>query len=347
MADGSRRPIEEVGVGDEVLSSYGAGAFRPALVTDAFASHDRREGVAITMASGRRLVSTPEHVHFAGRARGGDASDCRRTTVRRITPARGDTVRRRTRHTAAACAQRCRRAELRFASAGHLLDAAGRLAVALGAPALAVGDLGRGSALPFRFARDVRPGMVMFDERGGYDMVVRTEPVALDAPVHDLNVEATHNFIANGLVTHNSIYSFRGADIGNILNFEDDYPDAHVIKLEQNYRSTQTILSAANAVIAHNREQKPKSLWTEQGDGEPIRVRELDDDRAEARYVVGEIERLVDEGASRAEIAVFYRMNSQSRQIEQTLVASATSATRSSAARSSSSAPRSRTRSPT
>ncbi len=117
-----------------------------------------------------------------------------------------------------------------------------------------------------------------------------------------------------------SIYSFRGADIGNILNFEDDYPDARVIKLEQNYRSTQTILSAANAVIAHNREQKPKSLWTEQGDGEPIRVRELDDDRAEARYVVGEIERLVDEGASRAEIAVFYRMNSQSRQIEETLV---------------------------
>ncbi|HEV7806705.1 MAG TPA: UvrD-helicase domain-containing protein [Solirubrobacteraceae bacterium] len=117
-----------------------------------------------------------------------------------------------------------------------------------------------------------------------------------------------------------SIYSFRGADIGNILNFEDDYPDAHVIKLEQNYRSTQTILSAANAVIAHNREQTPKSLWTEEGDGEPIRIRELDDDRAEARYIVGEIERLVDEGASRAEIAVFYRMNSQSRQIEETLV---------------------------
>ena len=117
-----------------------------------------------------------------------------------------------------------------------------------------------------------------------------------------------------------SIYGFRGADIGNILNFEDDYPDAHVIKLEQNYRSTQTILSAANAVIAHNREQKPKSLWTDAGDGDKIRIRELDDEHAEARYVVGEIERLVAEGASRAEIAVFYRMNSQSRVIEDTLV---------------------------
>ncbi|MDX6721108.1 MAG: ATP-dependent helicase UvrD/PcrA [Solirubrobacteraceae bacterium] len=117
-----------------------------------------------------------------------------------------------------------------------------------------------------------------------------------------------------------SIYGFRGADISNILDFEETFPDAHVIKLEQNYRSTQTILSAANAVIAHNRAQKPKSLWTELGDGEPIRIRELDDEHAEARYVVGEIERLVDEGASRAEIAVFYRMNAQSRVIEDTLV---------------------------
>jgi DNA helicase-2/ATP-dependent DNA helicase PcrA len=117
-----------------------------------------------------------------------------------------------------------------------------------------------------------------------------------------------------------SIYGFRGADISNILSFEETFPDAHVIKLEQNYRSTQTILSAANAVIAHNREQKPKSLWTDAGDGEKVKIRELDDDRAEARFVVGEIQRLLDEGASRAEIAVFYRMNSQSRQIEETLV---------------------------
>jgi DNA helicase-2/ATP-dependent DNA helicase PcrA len=117
-----------------------------------------------------------------------------------------------------------------------------------------------------------------------------------------------------------SIYGFRGADIRNLLDFEDDFPDAHVVKLEQNYRSTQTILSAANAVIAHNRDQKPKSLWTNLGDGEPIRIRELDDEHAEARYVVGEIERLVDEGASRSEIAVFYRTNAQSRVIEDTLV---------------------------
>ena len=117
-----------------------------------------------------------------------------------------------------------------------------------------------------------------------------------------------------------SIYGFRGADITNILNFEDDYVDAHVVKLEQNYRSTQLILSAANAVIANNRGQKPKHLWTDLGEGDQIKVRELADEHAEARYVVTEIERLVDEGVSRAEIAVFYRMNAQSRVLEDMLV---------------------------
>ncbi len=117
-----------------------------------------------------------------------------------------------------------------------------------------------------------------------------------------------------------SIYGFRGADITNLLEFEDTFPDAHVVKLEQNYRSTQTILDAANAVIANNRGQKPKSLWTDIGQGDPIKIREVDDEHAEARFVTGEIQRLVDEGTSRAEVAVFYRTNSQSRVLEDTLV---------------------------
>jgi DNA helicase II / ATP-dependent DNA helicase PcrA len=116
-----------------------------------------------------------------------------------------------------------------------------------------------------------------------------------------------------------AIYGFRGADIRNILEFEDEYVDAHVVKLEQNYRSTQTILDAANAVIANNRGRKPKHLWTDLGQGDPIKVRELDDEHAEARFVTGEIQRLVDEGVSRAEIAVFYRTNAQSRVLEDTL----------------------------
>ncbi len=116
-----------------------------------------------------------------------------------------------------------------------------------------------------------------------------------------------------------SIYQFRGADISNILEFEDEYIDAHVIKLEQNYRSTQTILDAANAVISNNRGRKPKNLWTDLGQGDPIKVRELDDEHAEGRFVTGEVQRLMDEGVSLSEIAVFYRTNAQSRVLEDTL----------------------------
>jgi DNA helicase-2/ATP-dependent DNA helicase PcrA len=117
-----------------------------------------------------------------------------------------------------------------------------------------------------------------------------------------------------------AVYGFRGADVRNILDFEDDFPDARVVKLEQNYRSTQTILNASNAVIANNRARKQKVLWSELGDGEPVHVRELEDEHAEARFVVAEIERLVDQGESRDEIAVFYRTNAQSRVLEDNLV---------------------------
>jgi len=117
-----------------------------------------------------------------------------------------------------------------------------------------------------------------------------------------------------------SVYSFRGADIRNILDFQDDFPDAHVIKLEQNYRSTQTILDASNAVIAHNRAQMHKTLWTDQGAGDPVIVRELDDEYAEARYLLGEVQRLRDEGVSLAEMACLYRTNAQSRVLQDALV---------------------------
>ena len=179
---------------------------------------------------------------------------------------------------------------------------------------------GQGSSLPFMPASSVRPGMVMVDEDGAFDVVESVEKVDLDVPVYDIDVERTHNFIANGIVTHNSIYSFRSADIRNILDFQDDFDEVKVVKLEQNYRSTQTILDAANALIAHNSGQMHKTLWTDLGPGDEIVDRELDDEHSEARYVAGEIERLVDEGLSRSEIAVLYRMNAQSRALEDTLV---------------------------
>jgi DNA helicase II / ATP-dependent DNA helicase PcrA len=118
-----------------------------------------------------------------------------------------------------------------------------------------------------------------------------------------------------------SIYGFRHADIRNILDFERDFPEADVVKLEQNYRSTQTILSAANAVVERNRQRRPKRLWTELSGGEPLQLRELSDEHEEARWVAGEIERLdEEEGVQREGVAVFYRTNAMSRVLEDTLV---------------------------
>jgi DNA helicase-2/ATP-dependent DNA helicase PcrA len=117
-----------------------------------------------------------------------------------------------------------------------------------------------------------------------------------------------------------SIYAFRGADIRNILEFERDFPGTRIIALEQNYRSTNTILRAANSVIAHNRERKPKNLWSELGEGEAVRVYEVEDEHAEARFVAAEIAELVEEGLNGSEIAVFYRTNAQSRVLEDVLV---------------------------
>ena len=117
-----------------------------------------------------------------------------------------------------------------------------------------------------------------------------------------------------------SIYAFRGADIRNILEFERDFGGAHVIALEQNYRSTNRILRAANSVISNNRERKPKNLWSDLGEGDPVRVLEVEDEHAEARFVAAEIAALTDEGYAGSEIAVFYRTNAQSRVIEDVLV---------------------------
>ncbi len=117
-----------------------------------------------------------------------------------------------------------------------------------------------------------------------------------------------------------SIFGWRGADIGNILEFERDFQGTRTVALEQNYRSTNTILESANAVISHNRERKPKNLWSELGEGEPVRALEVEDEHAEARFVAAEIAALVEEGYNGSEVAVFYRTNAQSRVLEDVLV---------------------------
>jgi DNA helicase II / ATP-dependent DNA helicase PcrA len=118
-----------------------------------------------------------------------------------------------------------------------------------------------------------------------------------------------------------SIYAFRGANIRNILAFEEDFPDATSILLEQNYRSTQTILTAANAVISRNKGRKAKNLWSDAGDGEPIVGYVADDEHDEARFVSEEIDKLTDAGAAKPrDVAVFYRTNAQSRVFEEVFI---------------------------
>jgi superfamily I DNA/RNA helicase len=175
-----------------------------------------------------------------------------------------------------------------------------------------------GKALPFLPAASVRPGMVMFDAEGGYDIVERVERVPLEAPVYDLDIERTHNFVANGIVTHNSIYSWRGANPKVLLQFERDFPDTQIIKLEQNYRSTQIVLDAAQGVVSNNRARHPKKLWTQRQGGEKITLHEAYNEEEEGSFVVNEVRRLQGRGdATLGDIAVMYRTNAQSRALEE------------------------------
>jgi DNA helicase-2/ATP-dependent DNA helicase PcrA len=118
-----------------------------------------------------------------------------------------------------------------------------------------------------------------------------------------------------------SIYAFRGADIRNIMDFELDYPNAHVVMLEQNYRSTQRILTAANSVISRNEGRKDKRLWTDAGDGDLLVGYVADNEHDEAAFVAGEVDALVDAGAAQPhDVAVFYRTNAQSRVFEEVFI---------------------------
>jgi DNA helicase-2/ATP-dependent DNA helicase PcrA len=170
----------------------------------------------------------------------------------------------------------------------------------------------------------LRVGMTVLVERGGVlerATVDAIEAEAYEGPVYDLEVDVAHTYVADGVLVHNSIYQFRGADIRNILEFEQTFPDASVILLEQNYRSTQTILDAANAVIANNMGRKPKELWTDQGTGTPIVRYHADEESDEAQFVANELARLHDEGHHRwGDLAIFYRTNAQSRVLEEYLV---------------------------
>lgn len=153
------------------------------------------------------------------------------------------------------------------------------------------------------------------------DIIQSVDVEDYDGYVYDLSVPDFRQFICEGVVVHNSVYGWRGADIQNILDFERDYPEAKVIKLEQNYRSTQKILNAANAVVQNNQSRKEKSLWTENSEGQAVVCYVGSDERDEASYVVNRIQRLHElEGRPYNDFAILYRTNAQSRALEERMM---------------------------
>ncbi len=175
----------------------------------------------------------------------------------------------------------------------------------------------------FQPVSHLRPGMHVLVQAEGGMVEVPVDSVTTEqysGRVFDFEVEPGHTYLASGWLVHNSIYRFRGADIRNILQFEKAFPRATVIALEQNYRSTQTILDAANAVIVNNLQRKAKSLWTDRLGGETIVSYLAEDERDEGAWLVAEAARLHEHGYQWGDVAVFYRTNAQSRAVEEELV---------------------------
>src|SRR5256712_1133315 len=172
---------------------------------------------------------------------------------------------------------------------------------------------------PLVSLRHPHPGMKLAagcNRRVVEDEVISRQMTQYVGLVYDLDVQNLRNYVANGVLVHNSIYRWRGADLRNILEFEQDYPDATIVKLEQNYRSTKTILQAAREVIQHNPHRHGKALWTDNPPGEPVALYEAFDGHDEARFVADEIARLKN-GLRYRDVVVLYRTNAQSRLFEE------------------------------
>ena len=311
MADGSAMPIEAVRKGDRVLSCYGPGAFRPAEVVETHSSLARDGLVEVRTSGGRRLVSTPRHTHFAERRR---AKPAGRGDV--VVSLCADNEAGRVIHSVMAAS---RSAPGAFDDYSSAMREAERAIAGAGGRIRQVANLG-GRFFDFVPAIQVEAGMVMMGEDGKPDVVasVRRLPGGRRR-VHDIDVFPTHNYVAGGLVTHNSIYRFRGAEVGNMNEFVRDFGVKEVVKLEQNYRSQGNILDAANAIIARNKARLGKNLWTSEGKGEELRVFAAANDEEEARFIVDEVKALHREGIALSDMALLYRSNAQSRVLEHSL----------------------------
>ncbi|GBF04966.1 UvrD/REP helicase [Deinococcus aerius] len=168
----------------------------------------------------------------------------------------------------------------------------------------------------------LHPGMRLLVHENGQLREAAVESIAQEVhegPVYDLTVSPTHSYVANGVLVHNSIYKFRGADIQNILDFQKDYPDAKVYMLEHNYRSSARVLGLANKLIENNSERLEKTLRPVKEEGHPVLFHRATDHRSEGDFVAEWLTRLHAEGMKFSDMAILYRTNAQSRVIEESL----------------------------
>lgn len=183
--------------------------------------------------------------------------------------------------------------------------------------------LTKDKAFKFIPAGSLRVGMqlaILKDNQIIEDEITKIEKYPYTDYVYDLSIPTTRNFIANGVCVHNCIYGFRGSNYRNILNFEKDYLNATVVTLEQNYRSTKTILSAANSVIKNNKERKDMELFSNLGVGAKVKYLRSYDEKHEVTLCIDEIKHLIEEGYQKKDIAIFYRTNGQARIVEEMFI---------------------------
>ncbi len=305
------KPIEQIRDGDQVLSALGGGRVGPATVEKVMANPFLGELLEFTLADGTTVRATPNHRFFA-RWGWGQVELC--VGIRRTQAAGGGPLPPLAPVIGPATAVHPQ-ADAMLGMFDYALPDDQRAWTRMSASGAFF------ACMPANFLRVGCVLPVLRDGAVGDEELTRREPVEYDGPVYDLSVPATRNFIANGVAVHNSIYKWRGSDIKNILDFERDFPDARVITLERNYRSTKAILHAASTVIDHNKQRKKKTLVTDNPQGEPVRVLTFDSGLDEAEGVVVRIKEAVKSGTYRyRDHAIFLRINALTRSLESAFV---------------------------
>ncbi len=322
------KAISEIRAGDRVVGGSGWGKHEAMPVEKAMTRPYEGRLLRIRTAGGRTLDATPNHMCF-GRTEGGSlgAAAVSFTMFGGVQTEPEPSWHEHTVELVTSDPDLASRVGGQFETSRKDYDAglelAERICALDGLDLVSRARLTPGGAFTFMPASHLCVGMTIPVVEGEEVVEGRVESVEsehYEGEVYDLSVPNLRNFSAEGVLVHNSIYAWRGADVRNILDFEEDYPDVDVVRLERNYRSTQPILEGASGVIAHNLARKEKSLFTEREGGNPIRVFDALDDREEAQWVVREILAAREEGRPLGHFAIFYRTNSQSRLFEEELL---------------------------